>query len=348
MAGAWRVGFEDAIGRSGQVKVEDRSVADFGFGAEMAVVALDNAKSRGEAEAAAAVFGGEVWIENFGEEIGRDARALIAHANANVVARRQGSFGAGNEFVILRFDTNQTALRHGLHRVQHKVVNDLMNLAGINVGGREIGGEIEFGAHLGPAQRKVGGIADEFDERGGLANGRAAFGKGQKLLRQIAGAQSGFLDEIESGDDFAGQLGRVFDEGKIANNGGKNVVEIVGDAAGQKADRFDAGGFGSFGFELEPVRDILEHENRTDDLALTIAHGGAAGFDQAFLFIARNQQPMIDRIVTMPGFQNARDAAGNRLAGFGVNAFENVGDRFAFWLRRDPSRSVPRPPDSSM
>ena len=103
---------------------------------------------------------------------------------ARVLVNRlwQGHFGAGDDFLVLGLNPNLAAVGHGLDGVEDEVMDDLMDLPGIDFGGREIGGEIEFGADVGAAQCEVRGFANEFDERSGLANGRAAFGEGQELL----------------------------------------------------------------------------------------------------------------------------------------------------------------------
>lgn len=126
------------VGGSGQIEMENGAVTVSGFNGENAFVAFDDRECRGQAEASAAALGGEVRIENFRQQVGGNARAFVAHGNAHVIARGQGNFGAGNQGMIFGRDADGSALRHRLDGIENEIVNDLVNLAGIDFGRGEV------------------------------------------------------------------------------------------------------------------------------------------------------------------------------------------------------------------
>ena len=154
---------------------------------------LDNRIGRREPEAVAFRLGREVRIEDAFEAILRDADAFIANRDPNVIARKQvGDRRSGVWTVgeIIAAHPQRSAIRHGLIGVHDQIRDHLADLARIDFRRPEIGAEQELASAVRAAQREADGVLDEFPDRGGLLNRRAAAGEGQELLGQIAGAQA--------------------------------------------------------------------------------------------------------------------------------------------------------------
>src|SRR5205823_7986857 len=63
----------------------------------------------------------------------------------------------------------------------------------------------------------------------------------------------------------------------------------------------------------------------------------AAGFDEDFFIAAGEEKPVVGGFLAMAGFEDFGDGAGNGLARFAMNAFENFADGFAFGFAVGPA-----------
>ena len=73
----------------------------------------------------------------------------------------------------------------------------------------------------------------------GLAEGVAAFGEREQLLRQIAGSlcsQHGVLQDVPGG---FGNFAFAQRQGDVAEDDGEQVIEVMGDTTGKKTEGFD-------------------------------------------------------------------------------------------------------------
>jgi len=75
--------------------------------------------------------------------------------------------------------------------------------------------------------------------------------------------------------------GDHFRQRNIAENAGQNVVEIMGDAAGEQAERFQFAGLVQFNFQLPIFRDVATDEGDADDAAGRVMNRCAAGHDHS-------------------------------------------------------------------
>jgi hypothetical protein len=103
----------------------------------------------------------------------------------------------------------------------------------------------------------------------------AALGESEQLEGEVAGAEAGAGGV---GDDLVG-LGVRFlaeaEEGEVADDDGEEVVEVVGDAAGEEAEGLELGGAHEGGLE---ARGLLLFELGADEFGL-LAHATAQSDD---------------------------------------------------------------------
>src|SRR5437870_12299865 len=102
------------------------------------VVLGDNGISNRKAEPTATGFRGEIGIKDFGELVRRDAAALIAQGDldpAPLGEQRRETSVAGEVF---RPDRDDPSLGHRLLGIEDDIIEDLMDLAGINLDRPEI------------------------------------------------------------------------------------------------------------------------------------------------------------------------------------------------------------------
>ncbi len=116
-------------------------------------------------------------------------------------------------------------------------------------------------------------------------NRRAAAGKGEELLCEIAGAETGVLGVVQARAHLIVWRQEEGGEGDVADDGGEEVVEIVRDAAGQKAELLEGVCFAAFGFIALPFGDVAEDENDADDFVLAVANGGGDLLDDVLVAV---------------------------------------------------------------
>src|SRR5579872_7028373 len=117
----------DNLPYQGEFKMKRRALSRMAFHPDLARVLLDDAVSHRETQPGApglafarGVLGGEKWIVNLVDVLGRDARAGIAYAHPNRCA-----VGGG--------DAQGSASGHGVFGVQEEIQKDLLELAGIAI-----------------------------------------------------------------------------------------------------------------------------------------------------------------------------------------------------------------------
>ena len=87
---------------------------------------LDEAEHHGQAKTGAAAFGlgGEKWLKNPRDDVGRHAMPGVGHSHHDVVARRHLDMAArvvGIQHLVGQFDGQASATRHRIARVQRQV-----------------------------------------------------------------------------------------------------------------------------------------------------------------------------------------------------------------------------------
>ena len=221
----------------GEKDGEGGSLADFAFDLDSAVVVFDDFLADGEAQAGAVgfvgaggAFGGEEGLEDFGHELFGDAGAAVDDLDFDLVFDQRRLDGEGAAFA-----------EHGLAGVDEEIEEDLLDLYAVGV-------DVEIGLNLdaeGDAVfLRVAGQNDEglFDDpldgdgvKRGLPAREAEHGGANfpGLLGADESLGEGFADEGHIG---LVALGALKGELGIADDGGEEVVELVGDDGGDGAD----------------------------------------------------------------------------------------------------------------
>ncbi len=162
-----------------------------------------------------------------------NADAGVGHADHGIGVRPHGlvaAAGAG--------DPHHPALGHGVAGVDGEVEQSQLELVGVGQGpGRfriEVGGDAVLRAD-GAGQQVVHALNQAVDVHR-LQRQPLRARKGQQLPRQLGGAVRGLVRVLRQARDFL-VLGPALDELQVAIDDGEQVVEVVGDAAGELAHR---------------------------------------------------------------------------------------------------------------
>ncbi len=129
-----RLGFRRLAG--GQVNLELCAAPGLAMDLDEPAVALHNPQYRGQTQprSLAQFLGGEKRIVDFVQMLRRNALPGIGHTQAHVTSR----LGAGGhpgerfiEFLILQFEGERAAFRHGVAGVDTQIHQDLVQLGGV-------------------------------------------------------------------------------------------------------------------------------------------------------------------------------------------------------------------------
>ena len=190
---------------------------------------------------------------------------------------------------IIAAHPKRAAVRHGLVGIDDQVRHHLADLARIDFRRPQIGAEQELASAVRAAQREADRVLDEFADRRGLLNRRAAAGEGQELLRQITRAQRGVLRVVQPRRHLVVRREEQGSEGDVSDDRGEQVVEIVRNPAGEQAELFQGLGFASLGFVALTLGDVAENQHHAGDFIFAVANRGGDLLDDVFGPFARPQ-----------------------------------------------------------
>ena len=265
---------------TGEVGGDGGSFAEGAFGGDVSVALLYDAVDGGESEAGAVlpVPGGVEGFEHACE-------GGFVHAGAGV-AHDEGDVAAGGDFVraggarlsevgVGGGEGEFSAFGHGLAGVDGEVDDDLLDLDGIGVDGAQFIGGAEVEADI--LAEETGQDPDHvFEEEvevevSGLKYAAAA--EGEQLRGEGGGAFCGLADFGEVG--ICGVVGADAAQGDfaVAGDGGEEVVEVVGNTAGESADGFHFRGVAELGLEEFLLGDVADDVDDVFHLPHFPAHG---------------------------------------------------------------------------
>lgn len=131
------------------------------------------------------------------------------------------------------------AARHRVLGVEGEVDDRRFELPGIGEGGPEaalqLGRDLDILAQGAPQE-----LAHAEDQRVAVdldRMQRLAAAEGEKALRQFGAALAGRQDRIDQALEIGPRLQRFREDVAIADDDGQQIVEVMGDAAGELADR---------------------------------------------------------------------------------------------------------------
>lgn len=225
-----------------EVEAEEAPLPRLAFHADGAAALLDDAVDGGEAQAGAApgALGGEEGLEDARLGFPIHAAAGIGDAELHVPAGEElGAIDAvaARQLLLLGGDGKRAAGGHGIARVHAEVQDHLLQLAFIRAHPGIGGGGIELDADVfaDDALEELFQIEDERIEieNDGLEELLAA--EGEELAGEAGGLLAGLADEPNLLARALALYLQLQHFG-IADDGGEEIVEIVGHAAGQPPD----------------------------------------------------------------------------------------------------------------
>ncbi|CAH2602877.1 protein of unknown function [Rhodovastum atsumiense] len=212
-------------------------------------------------------LGGEERVERVFQHLGCHAAAGIGDGQGHVFARRQirRTGGLGLQGKVGGGDAQHATARHGVAGVDGEVQHRILHLRGIGFGDPQPGGAIELDADgfAEAALQQVHRVRHHRVQVDRLARQRLLARKRQQAAHHLAAVQC-------RADDLPGRprhhgVTEVRERLRRQGDDAEQVVEVVGDAAGQFADRLQAVGLAQRRLHHAPFGDVLgdgEHHRR--------------------------------------------------------------------------------------
>ena len=227
-----------------QIDLERRSPAGFAVHPDVAAALLDDAVNGGEAEAGALdSLGGEKRLEDMGLSFGIHAHAGVADGQHHVLARLRWGVQAGIAFVerdIGGLDGEFAALRHGIAGVDRQIHDDLFDLAGIGAHRAQFRArdhyQIDVFADQPGEQFEVFG--DDGVQIEDLGSEHLLAAESQKLPGEGGGAIGGIGNLLGRPAHAGVGPDAIQQKFGVAGDDHQQIVEVVGNAAGQTTDGF--------------------------------------------------------------------------------------------------------------
>jgi hypothetical protein len=235
-----------------------------------------------QAGAVAEILGGEEGFERAGSDVRGHAGAVIGDRDDGVVAGRQVVGGGlhGADLVAAADGDGAAFVQQGVAGVADQVHNGGVELGGVHHD--RVGGAVQ-------RQGETQLLADQPVE-GGLQclqlgvrvhRGRAqdlAAGVGEQMPGQPGAALGGEQPGLDDLGDVVRIVGAAADQVEAVGDHHQQIVEVVGDGAGQLAHGLHAAGFVQFGFRDGQVGEGgLGVGAQALDLAQIGPDGGAGG-----------------------------------------------------------------------
>ena len=173
------------------------------------------------------------------------AMSGIRHAQTHVRAGREVDQLRRRRLVVSRvggLDQERAAIGHCIARVHHEIQEELLELPRVGADHPEIRRQAKLDGDAlrdAPTEHLLKGGNQVVQLQIGDLHG-SLVREGQKLPREHRAAfrRAADLDEIVSELGVVGKL--LFDKGRVVQDDGEKIVEVMRDAARQKADTFQA------------------------------------------------------------------------------------------------------------
>ena len=182
---------------------------------------------------------------------------MVRNRQLHVATGREYLIEFGADQIILQGNVDDAAVLHGLHGVDYDVLNNLADLALVNIGRPEITRDVKLAPRVRTAQGKLSDFANHVRQNHRCADGCATLGEGEQLLRKIPGAYDRLLRVAQRAGGLRFHFGVQAREREIAHDDGQQVVEIVREAAGQQPERLEFAGAQQFGLQLRLALQLL-------------------------------------------------------------------------------------------
>ncbi|MNK35509.1 hypothetical protein D3C87_540380 [compost metagenome] len=232
--------------RTGQINLERRAGARRAVHLDVARALADEAVRHGQAQASALAFalGGEEGLEDLVDYVALHAVARVGDGQQHVLpfqhVRMLAGVG-GVECDVAQGKSQPPALVHRIARIDGHVQQHVFHLVRVDQGmPQAVADEGLLGNRL--AQRAADQLMHAAQQAAQVRHKRfqrLAPRKGQQLRRQLGAPLDGRGGRIEAPGRLRIVGHRQFQQLQIAGNDLQDVIEIVGHAARQLADRFE-------------------------------------------------------------------------------------------------------------
>ena len=198
--------------------------------------------AQAQTRALSGAFGREEGVEGLCDDFRRHACARVGDRDEHVLTGLDRVF-LGVSVIhksVHGLDGEPAAARHCIARVDREVEDRVLKLRRIRLDLPQAGGQhgLDFDLLAKRAVEQLAHAGDQLVDDQGLGRKRLLARERQKPLRErrrALGAVDGGFDEPFNVGLAARQL--ALQEVKAAHDDGEHVVEVVGDAAGELADR---------------------------------------------------------------------------------------------------------------
>ena len=164
----------------------------------------------------------------------------------------------------------------GFGGVQQQVHDDLVDLRGVGLDGGYGGFEFEVQADVAGkgGAHNAADLQDGGRDTDGVQDKPAFTGVGQELARQIGGPFARLHQALQEGTQRAGGRRKVEAEAGVSHNAGEEIIEVMGDAAGQYSEAFQLLRFTKLLFNLFALGDIFDNSEKIVPFVALAQNGG--------------------------------------------------------------------------
>ena len=229
----------DRPGGARQVEGDGRAAPRHAFHRGRAAGLAGEAVDLRQAEAGALphLLGGEEWLEDAADDLGRDAGAAVGYAQGDEFAGDAQRIAFVHGDVVGR-DREAAAAAHGIARIDREVEQRQLELAVIDGDGPRAGRDAKCDRYITTQAR----LQDALYGRQPLTEidhhllMRLPARKGQKLAREGGAAANGNVDGLEGAEQACVGTHKAAQALGVAAHHHQEIVEVMRHAAGQLAE----------------------------------------------------------------------------------------------------------------
>ncbi|MBA7601188.1 hypothetical protein ES703_08255 [subsurface metagenome] len=235
---------------------------------------VDDAVDGEQPQPRSRLLGGKVRIKDFIQGFWWDAGPFIRQDHFHILAQAQrasgmlvihGNVGGGH--------SQGTSFRHSLHGVDRQIIEHLVDLPGINFHRPEFLFKSEPGLGQGAAQGKFNSLLEHGGKIPARRDRDSPAGEGCQLLGDPPGTAGGLFGVLQHTGCFGVVLQVQAGSGQVEHDAHEEIIEIVGQPAGQDTKGFQFCRPEHFRLQPTLLGNIPDNHNHTDDLTLPIFQG---------------------------------------------------------------------------
>ncbi len=245
------------------MKVKRRSPARRGGRRDMSLVLADDGRNHGQPHAhaalAAPLLGGKIGIKDQIDLLRGYASTRVGKTEVHAGTRREpggrGGFRVA-EIQVLAGHPQRPAIGHGLPGVDRQVGEHLPHGVGIERHLPQLRRQIQFHAHRAARRRGHHRLPQRRADVAGQPGRPSALGEGDQQIRQLLGTKAGPFRVVQESMIESVGVHFVLHQADVSQNDRQQVVEVVGQAAGQHFHRLPFAGVHQLDFHQPLFREV--------------------------------------------------------------------------------------------